>query len=723
MVKRLVGAMLPWLVLGCAQMEKQAGQPISESQQAVTIHELAPPVASKQAHPMVVHNHSRIDDYYWMRDDARTDPAVINHLNAENAYTQSQLAHTQSLQDRLFDEITNRMKKDDSSVPVKYINYYYYSRYEGDKEYPIYARKRGTLDAQEEVLLDGNQMAEGHDYFAIGDYAVSTNERYLAYSTDTLSRRVYTIELIDLASGERLPDVLHQTTGQVFWANDNKTLFYIKKDLQTLLGYQVYRHELGQDQSSDVLVYEEKDKSFFTWLGKTKDDSTLYIMHGSTVTQGASILSADTPTQEFSLLAPLEANHEYSFARLGDWFYILTNWQAKNFRLMKVPVSLASNKHNWQEVVPHNENVLLQKFDVFERFLVLSEKEAGQTRIRIRNIKDGRSHLVAFDDPVYVASLASNTEVNTDFVRIKYSSLTTPVSIYDYNMSDRTKTLKKQEQVLGDFDAHNYASERIFVEARDGAKVPVSIVYRKDSFSQDGTNPLYLYGYGSYGHSIEPYFSGARLSLLDRGFVFAIAHIRGSQTLGRAWYEDGKLNNKLNTFTDFIDVTKGLVAKKYAAKNKVFAAGGSAGGLLIGAVINMAPQLYLGVGAHVPFVDVVTTMLDESIPLTTNEYDEWGNPNEQAAYEYMLSYSPYDNVSAQNYPNILVTTGLHDSQVQYFEPAKWVAKLRELKTDNNRLVFKVNMEAGHGGASGRFRRNKERALEYAFFMDLIDIKQ
>lgn len=729
MYKKAAVVALSMLVLACQSKAIREDVNITAKNEGDGVQKVlaTEPVAKKIPHTLVSHGDTRTDNYYWMRDDTRSDPQIIQHLEAENSYIDSQLRHTESLQASLFDEMTNRMKKDDASVPVKYKDYYYYRRFEGDKEYPIYARKKGALDTAEEILLDGNAMAESHSqedgYFAIGGHFVSTNQNILAYSLDTVGRRIYTIAFKDLTTGKVYEERLEGTTGSIVWANDNETLFYIRRHPETLLGYQVYRHILGTRQDKDVLMYEETDGSFYTWLEKSKDDSTIMIVHSSTITQGASILDANTPKAEFKKFADLEPNHEYMVAKLDDWFYILTNWQAKNFRLMKVKQDQTSNKSAWREVIAHNDKVFLQDFDVFNKHIVLNEKEKGQNRIRILNLADKRSHVITFNDPVYVVALDNNISVDTNLVRINYSSLTTPVSIYDYDMNSRTKTLLKQDEVVGDFDPSQYTSERIFVAARDGKHVPVSIVYRNEYFKKDGTNPLYIYGYGSYGSNVEPYFSGSRLSLLDRGFVFAIAHIRGSQTLGRQWYEDGKLQSKRNTFTDFIDATKVLVAEKYGAKDKIFAAGGSAGGLLMGAVINMAPQLYQGVAAHVPFVDVVTTMSDPSIPLTTNEYDEWGNPADKVSYDYMLSYSPYDNVTEQSYPNLLVTTGLNDSQVQYFEPAKWVAKLRELKTDDNVLVFKVNMEAGHGGASGRFRRNKNRALEYAFFMDLIGIKE
>ncbi len=700
---------------------------ISQSQQPTEVKtsmaQAKPPIAPKRPKQLTIHNDTRIDNYYWMRDDDRKDTEIINHLEAENQYLEQSLAHTEDLQQKIFDELKSRIKKDDQSVPLKIRGYYYFRRFEGEKEYPVYVRQKGSLTAKEEILLDGNAMAEGHDYFNIGDYEVSTNNEILAYSTDTISRRIYTIEFKSLPNNEMLTDKLEQTTGEIVWANDNKHVFYIKKDPQTLLGNQVYRHELGTPQEKDVLVYQENDLSFYTSLGKTKDDSTILINHGSTLVEGVSILNADQPTGEFKKFAPLEDNHEYSVEKLGDWFYVYTNWQATNFRLMKVKAEDSQDKSKWLEVIAHDPEVFLEDIELFKDYLVVSQKVRGQTQLKAIHWESQKEQLIEFDDSVYVAGFTGNVTNDTDKVRLYYSSLTTPMTTYDYNLSSGKRDLLKQQEVLGDFHPKNYHGERIFVKARDGAEVPVSIVYRKDKFKQDGSNPLYQYGYGSYGYTVEPTFSSARLSLLDRGFVFAIAHIRGGQMLGREWYDNGKMFNKKNSFYDFIDVTKALIDRKYTSQGKVFAAGGSAGGLLIGAVINLAPELYKGVAAHVPFVDVVTTMLDESIPLTTNEFDQWGNPKNKDSYEYMLSYSPYDQVKEQDYPNILVTTGLHDSQVQYFEPMKWVAKLREKKTDDNLLVFKTNMEAGHGGASGRFRRNKELALEFAFFADLAGIKE
>lgn len=713
----IAGGLLLALATGIAiTAENKKGNNVSS---AATI---TPPSAEKIPHKTTIHGDTRVDNYHWLRDDERKDPKVIAYLNAENQYAKETLAHTEKLQEKLFNEINGRIKKDDSSVPVKVRGYYYQARYEGEKEYAIHVRKK-TLDGKEQVLLDGNKMAEGHDYFAIGDYSVSTNDNLLAYSTDTLSRRIYTIYFRDLSTGKAFSDKLEGTEGSVVWANDNQTVFYVRKDPQTLLGDKVYRHKLGTPQSEDVLVYEEKNKLFYTSISKSKDESLIVIYHSSTTSKGQSILDANAPNGEFRHLHPLEDNLEYSFQRDGNDIYLRTNWQATNFRLMKSSFDKVGDKKNWEKVGDYNESIYLRDFELFKGFIALNEKVRGQDQVILIDRKSNKKKRLSFNDSVYVTGFTSNLNLDTSLLRIYYSSPTTPSSIYDVDMTTEKRTLLKQTQVLGDFNPENYHSKRIFITARDGEKVPVTLVYRKDKFKQDGSNPLYQYGYGSYGITIDPSFSSRILSILDRGFVYAIAHIRGSQMLGRPWYEDGKLFNKKNTFTDFIDVTKALIDQKYANPKKIFAAGGSAGGLLMGAVINEAPELYTGIGAHVPFVDVVTTMLDASLPLTTNEYKEWGNPNEEAAYKYMLSYSPYDNVKKQNYPNMLVTTGLHDSQVQYFEPAKWVAKLRDYKTDSNRLLFKTDMEAGHGGASGRFRNNKRFALEYAFFLDLAGIKE
>lgn len=682
---------------------------------------LKPPVAKKVPHEMTLHGDVRVDDYYWMRDDSRTDIEVLAHLEAENDYKEAMLADTQSLREKLYNEMVSRLEKDKSTVPYRLGDYFYYVRFEEDSEYPIYARKQGSQEANEEILLNVNELANDHDYFNVASTEVSPDHTILAYSDDSIGRRVYTLRFKDLSTGKLLPDTLEDTDGGTVWANDNETLFYIRRDPQTLLGYQVFRHKLGTEQTDDVLVYEETDTSYYTRLTKSLDGNFIKIGHNSTETKGESILNAHTPDGQFKKFYPLETGHEYSTYKSGEYFYVQTNKEAKNFRLMKVHQSKHNDFSAWEEVIPHRQDTQITDVKAFKDFIALTERSNGLTSVRVMNIEDGSFKSVNFDDPAYAARFSTNKNFDSETLRYSYSSLTTPDSIYDFNMVTGESTLLKQDKVLDDFDSNDYQSERLFIDARDGVKVPVSLVYRKDMFKKDGTNPLYQYGYGSYGATMDANFRSNWLSLLDRGFVVAVAHIRGSQMLGRQWYEDGKMFNKINTFTDFIDVTDGLVKQQYAANDKVFIAGGSAGGLLMGAVINMAPGKYAGVAAHVPFVDVVTTMLDESIPLTTNEYDEWGNPNNKDSYEYMLSYSPYDNVKAQDYPHMLVTTGLHDSQVQYFEPMKWVAKLRDFKTDDNKLLFHTNMEAGHGGASGRFKRLEQTAMEYAFFLDLLGI--
>ncbi|GMG86749.1 S9 family peptidase [Biformimicrobium ophioploci] len=710
MKSRILTATLAATLVAC-------GQP----QESTTAKIPSPPVAKKVPHEMEIHGHKRVDDYYWMRDDKRADPEVLAHLAAENIYKEAMLGHTNGLQEALYEEMVGRLKKDDTTVPVLKNDYWYQSRYIPGGEYPVIARTADKQGATEEILLDVNQMAEGKDYYNVGNYEVSTDNRILAYAEDEVSRRLYTIRFKDLETGQLLEDEITNAEPYIVWANDNKTLFYIAKDPQTLLGYKVMRHKLGTPQAQDTLAYEEKDNTYYTGIGKSRDESTLFIYHASTTTKGQSALAADTPDGQFEKILPLEAGHEYQAALLGDYYYFLTNLDAINFRLIRAPKNNPEDRSQWQEVIPHRESVLLNSFQLFENYLVLNEREGGQARIRVIAHDGSSDQYLEFNDPVYAVNFEDNPSTASETVRIGYSSLTTPYTIFDVALASGEKSLRKQTEVLGSFDPADYRSEGIRITARDGEQIPVSIVYRADRFKRDGTNPIYQYAYGSYGSTIDPYFRSHYLSLLDRGFVVAIAHIRGSQKLGRPWYEDGKMFNKINTFTDYIDVTRGLVTQKYGAADKVFAVGGSAGGLLMGAVVNMQPELYRGVAAHVPFVDVVTTMLDASIPLTTNEYDEWGNPNNKDSYDYMLSYSPYDQVKAQGYPNLLVTTGLHDSQVQYFEPAKWVAKLREQKTDENLLIFHVNMEAGHGGASGRYRRYKERALEFAFFMDLIGL--
>ncbi|MEA3381775.1 MAG: S9 family peptidase [Pseudomonadota bacterium] len=711
------------LISGCSVENKtEVSQQVEESSlSAVMLNtQTRAPVAKKVPHELTAHSVTRNDNYYWMRDDSRTDKEILAHLDEENSYVETVLAPLKGNREALYEELVSRIEKDDSTVPVFDNGYWYYTRYSGENEYPIYLRKP-TLEAEPSVLLDANIMSEGHDYFSIGSYAISSDNKLLAYSEDTLSRRIYTIFVKDLESGDKLNDVLEGTSGRVVWANDNTHLFYVKKDPQTLLGYQVYRHKLGTAQSDDTLIYEESDPTFYTYISKSKDSRVIYIHHNNTDKTGVTLVDANDPTASTEVFLPLKDGQEYSVAKAEDGYYVLTNIDAKNFRIMKAPLDGFSDVSTWQEVVAHRSNVFLQNIEVFKNHLVVKEKENGMLRMVVHNLTSGEEKVIPTQDPIYGAYFNANPQMDTNKLRIFYSSLTTPGSIIDVNLDTLESEIMKQTRVSDTFDSSAYASERVMIEARDGAEVPVSLVYRKDKFKKDGTNPLYQYAYGSYGATIDPTFRSSWLSLIDRGFVVAIAHIRGGQMLGRQWYEDGKMFEKMNTFTDYIDVTKGLVEQQYADKTRVFAMGGSAGGLLMGAVVNMAPELYLGVSAHVPFVDVVTTMSDASIPLTTGEYTEWGNPENKAEFDYMLSYSHYDQVEAKDYPHMLVTTGLHDSQVQYFEPMKWVAKLREYKTDDNLLLFKTDMEAGHGGASGRFKRFESTALEYAFVLYLAGV--
>jgi oligopeptidase B len=659
----------------------------------------------------------RTDNYFWLRE--REDPEVIAYLEAENAYTDTMTSHTTDLQERLFEEIKGRIKQTDMSVPYRRDDYFYYTRVEDGKDYPIYCRKRGSLEGEEEVMIDANVLAEGHGFSSIGRMAVSSGQDLLAFAQDTMGRRFYHIRLKNLTTGQMLEDDIPNVTGNLAWANDNKTFFYSKQDPQTLRSHRIYRHVVGSDPSTDRLIYEEKDVTFGCYVLKTK--SKQYIMIGSfqSVSSEYRILDANNPNGRFTVLQPRERDHEYEVDHFEDHFYIRTNLDAKNFRLMKTPVTKTSKQY-WKEVIPHREDVLFQGFETFKDFLVVVERKGGLIQMRVRPWSGGEEHYLDFGEPAYLAYVSTNYEVDTPLLRYGYTSMTTPKSVYDYDMVTKEKILLKREEILGGFEPSNYVTERFSAPAQDGKSVPISIVYRK-GMSKDGQNPTLLYGYGSYGASRDATFSAARVSLLDRGFAFAIAHIRGGQELGREWYDDGKLLKKKNTFTDFIDCGEYLVKEGYTSPGRLFAQGGSAGGLLIGAVINMRPDLFNGVIADVPWVDVVTTMLDESIPLTTAEYDEWGNPNQREYYEYMLSYSPYDNVEAKAYPNILATTSLHDSQVQYFEPAKWTAKLRAMKTDTNVLLLKTEMEAGHGGVSGRYKRYRDTSFRYAFLLDLAGI--
>ena len=673
-----------------------------------------PPMARIIPKTLELHGHLRVDNYYWLNE--RDNPDVLEYLTAENQYADSVMAHQKPIEESLFEEIKGRFKQTDLSVPYKLDDYFYYTRYEEENEYPIYCRKRETLDGEEEVMLDVNELAQGHEYFAIGGLSISFRQDLLAYAFDNQGRRIYTIHFKNLDTGELLADVIPDVTGNMAWANDNQTLFYSKQDAVTLRSYQLFRHALGGDVAGDALVYEEEDETFSMGVFKTKSKQYLMIASHQTIASEYRYLRADTPLGEFRVFLPRERGHEYDIDHFQGAFYVRTNWQARNFRLMKTAIEHTERDH-WVEVIPHREEVLLEAFELFRDHLVVEERKEGLIHIRVIPWNGQPEHELDFGEAAYLAGLGENPDFNTFILRFGYTSMTTPNSLYDYNMNTREKTLLKQEEILGGFDRSNYQTERLWATAHDGVRIPISIVYRK-GLSRDVVNPLLLYGYGSYGASMDPGFSAPRLSLLDRGFIFALAHIRGGEELGRRWYEEGKLFHKKNTFEDFLTCAEFLLREGWTSRETLFAMGGSAGGLLMGAVINLQPELFKGVVAQVPFVDVVTTMLDSSIPLTTGEYDEWGDPNQKEYFEYMLSYSPYDNVEAKNYPHLLVTTGLHDSQVQYWEPAKWVAKLRQMKTDSNRLILKTNMDAGHGGASGRFRRYKELAFIYSFLLDL-----
>ena len=665
------------------------------------------------------HGHLRVDDYYWLRE--RDDPEVIAYLNAENENAAKEMAHTKAFEERLFEEIKARIKQTDMSVPYRRDGYFYYTRYEEGKEYPIHSRKRGSLDSPEEIMLDANVLAQGHEYFSIGGWAVSSGQNILAYAVDTQGRRIYSIHFKTLITGELLPDVIPEVTENLTWANDNRTLFYAKQDSATLRSDRIFRHALGADPATDHLVFEEKDETFGAYVFRTKSKKFLMIVSSQTLSHEYRYLDADDLSGEFKIFLPRERTHEYHLDHFRDRFLIRTNGQAKNFKLMATPVD-QTERENWREMVPHREDVYLGDFDVFKDHLVLEERKRGLTQIRVVSWDGGDDHYLEFDEPAYRAHLGMNPELDTATLRFEYTSLKTPLSIYDYDMTTRQRTLLKREEVLGGFERDNYVTERLYAPAADGTEIPLSIVYRK-GVKKDGKNPLLFYGYGSYGLSIDAGFASPRLSLIDRGFIYAIAHIRGGQEMGRRWYDDGKLLKKKNTFTDFIAGAEYLIREKFTSPERLFGMGRSAGGLLMGSITNMRPDLFKGVVAEVPFVDVVTTMLDSSIPLTTGEYDEWGDPNRKEYYDYMLSYSPYDNVKVKAYPNLLITGGLHDSQVQYWEPAKWAAKLREIKTDGNRLLLKTNMDAGHGGTSGRFRRHRETAFSYVFLLDLAGIKE
>ena len=678
-----------------------------------------PPKAKKINKILKIHDHERNDPYYWLNE--RDNPEVMAYLTAENEYVEQQLKHTEPLQEKLYNEIVGRIKQDDSTVPYQYQGYWYYIRFEQGKEYPIYCRKKGTLEGEEQVLLDVNVMAQSFDYYQVSGVKVSSNNNLISFGVDTVGRRNYTIMFKDLEKDQILTDRLPNTIGQSVWANDNNTIFYPVKD-ETLRPFKIYKHTLGEEQIQDVEVYHEKDATFNCYVQKSKSKEYIFISSHSTLSSEYRYLKADAPKASFQILQKREKELEYSVDHLGDKFYILNNLKAKNFKLSEAPVE-APQKENWKDIIPHREDVLLENVELFKDFLVLEERANGLEHIRIKRWDGAMDYYIQFPDPAYSAGIGMNPEVETEWLRFHYSSLTTPPSTFEQNMQTEERNLLKQQEVLGGFNSEEYVSERIFATAADGTKVPVSLVYQKRSFNKDGSNPCLLYGYGSYGHSMDASFRYSIISLLERGFVYAIAHIRGGEDMGRYWYEEGKLLKKKNTFTDFIACAEHLINKKYTSKEKLFAMGGSAGGLLMGAIANLRPELFKGIISSVPFVDVVTTMLDDSIPLTTGEYDEWGNPNDPEYYKYILSYSPYDNIEAKEYPAMLVLTGLHDSQVQYWEPAKYVAKLRDIKKGDQPLYFKTNLSAGHSGASGRFERFKETALEFAFMFNLLGIEE
>ena len=687
---------------------------------------ITPPIADKKEKKLIIHDDTRIDNYYWLNE--RENPEVISYLDEENKYTQSILKSTKSFQKQLFNEMKSRIKEDDNSVPYFYNDYWYVTKYEKGKDYPIYTRKHMQLDAEEEIILDVNLLAKDYKYFRVSGISISPDNKKVSYGVDTLSRRIYTIKIKNLDTDEMYSDNIVGVNSYAAWADDSETIFYTGKDSQTLRSDKIYRHKLDSDQKDDILVFEEKDETFSTYVYPSKSREYIMIGSGSTMSTEYRYLSSKTPLESFKVIQERERGLEYRPYHFEDMFYISTNIDnSTNFKLVKTPI-LSPSKNNWKDVIPHRDDVLLEEVDFFRNFMVIGERNNGLLKIRIKSWDGNQDYYLGFksgfdfENETYDASIGLNPDFDTNILRYNYTSLTTPYSVIDYNLDTQEEEIQKQQEVLGgDFNSDNYTSERLFATSHDGVKIPISIVRHVDTELNQDT-PILQYGYGSYGSTIDPSFSSVRLSLLDRGFVFAIAHIRGSQYLGRQWYENGRMLSKKNTFEDFISCSKFLIDNNYTSREHLYAEGGSAGGLLMGAVMNMAPELYNGIISAVPFVDVITTMLDDSIPLTSSEYDEWGNPNDKEYYDYMKSYSPYDNVRNVEYPNTLVTTGLHDSQVQYWEPAKWVAKLRTYHQGNNIILLHTNMDTGHSGASGRFEPLKEIAMEYAFLFMLEGIK-
>jgi oligopeptidase B len=692
------------LVLACSGDKQQAA---------------VPPVAEKIAHVDTLHGDIRVDNYYWLRD--RGDSNVIAYLKAENAYTDSVMAPTKDFEDAMYKEILSRIKETDINVPYRYGDYYYYSRTEEGKDYPIFCRKKGSLDAPEEIYLDQNVVAEGRDYLEIGTMAISTNQNLLAYSIDTTGAERYTLFVKDLKTGELYPDIIEDVGYSVEWANDNQTIFYTIRD-EANRPFKLFRHKLGTKQADDALVYYEKDDQYWVGIDKTKNKKYLIMGAGTRGTDEYWYLDANNPSGKFTVIQPRTRDLEYSVSSYGDKFYIVTNDNAINFKLVETPVA-APSKENWKDVIPAREDVKIDNIDLFKNYMVVWERAKGLVQVQVRKMQNGDSHYIEFPEPVYSADPGPNPEFDSRLLRLNYVSLITPQSVFDYHMDTKEMELKKEREVLGGYDRTQYKSERIFAPSYDGTEVPISLVYKTDLFKKDGTNPLYLYVYGAYGISMDPYFSTSRLSLMDRGFVFAIGHVRGGGEMGRQWYDDGKKLNKMNTFKDVIGCAEHLIAEGYTSKDKLVLSGGSAGGTTVGASMNMRPDLFDVVIAQVPFVDVINTEMDPTIPLTTIEWEELGDPHQEEYYRYMLQYSPYDNVQDMDYPTILVTTSLNDPRVAYWEPAKWTAKMRAMKTDDNLLLLKTNMEAGHGGASGRYEFLKEIAFEYVFILNHFGIKE
>lgn len=712
-------------LMACQRNNDQSGLQMSEpgidGTSDSVAQELSEPMAEKHPNEMTMHGDTRVDEYYWLRDDTRSDPEVLAYLERENAWFNQEMAHTEALQETLYEEMTGRLDPVDSGVPYEKGGYWYYYRYEPGKDYAIHARRKGGMEAEEEILIDGNQRAEGHEYYYLSSLETSDDQRYAAIAEDTVGRRQYEIRILDTQTGEFLPDVITNADPGIAWSADGNFLFYMDKHPETLLGYRLMRHEIGTDTAEDALVYEETDTTFYNSVSRSRSGDYIFLEHEETETSEVQVLAADKPLGEFTAFLPREEGHLYEIDHSGDTFFIRTNWEAENYRVMSSNRERSQDKSTWNELIPAREKAMVQSLQAFDHWLVVGERQDGLRKVRVLSLEGDEDRYLEAGVDVYAMWPGTNVSTNTHKIRYALTSLITPQQTWEIDLESGATELLKATRIMGGFDSFDYRTRRMSVTARDGTEIPVSLAWHKDT-PLDGTAPAYQTGYGSYGSSYDPTFRNSIISLLDRGFIFLIAHIRGGQELGRQWYEQGRLMNKINTFTDFIDVTAGLQQQGVIDPSRTFAQGGSAGGLLIGAVINMAPELYRGVVADVPFVDIITTMLDETIPLTTGEWNEWGDPHKKEAYDYMLSYSPYDQVSEQDYPNLMVTTGLHDSQVQYFEPAKWVARLRDRRTDDNRLIFHINMDAGHGGSPGRLQAYRDLAREFAFVIDLAELK-